>query len=256
MTHQEVIVYLLDYFISETPENQNITIPEEEEAQKQLLRGLMNQRPPSPVPSMILNLQDNYLEIELSGREVFFSSLKSVQPNIYLWQGDITTLATDGIVNAGNSDLLGCFHPCHGCIDNAIHSFAGIQLRLACQELMEKQGRPEMVGLAKITPAFNLPSKYVLHTVGPRVEGKLEEYHYTGLQSCYQSCLELAVEQGLHSLAFCCISTGEFRFPNDIACGIAVNTVTSFLKKHPNSLNVVFNVFTDQDYALYQQQLC
>lgn len=255
MTQTEKVAYLLDYFLSENLENQNVSVPKDLQGQKDLLRGLLNQRHPAPVPMGILAMEDAYLLEELGDSTVSLSSLNPVAPHLYLWQGDITTLAVDGIVNAGNSDLLGCFYPNHGCIDNIIHTKAGIRLRLACQEIMEKQGRPEATGTAKITPGFNLPCKYVLHTVGPRIDGTLENYHRDALKNCYLSCLELAVKEGLKSLAFCCISTGEFRFPQKEACRIAVNTVEEFLGKHPGSIEVIFNVFQDKDYELYQQRL-
>ncbi len=255
MTHSARIAYLLDYFLSETPENQNIAVPLDEEGQKHILRGLINQRPPMYIPDEILTMEDAYLQEELKGNVIPFSSLTPKKGNIYLWQGDITKLAIDGIVNAGNSDLLGCFHPCHKCIDNAIHSYAGIRLRFACHEIMEKQGRPEATGCAKITPAFNLPCKFVLHTVGPIVHGGLEEYHREALERCYRSCLFLASEQKLEALAFCCISTGEFHFPQEEACEIAVNVVSDYIEKVDPKLKVVFNVFKDEDLKLYEEKL-
>lgn len=254
MTHSARIAYLLDYFLSENPEHQNIAVPLDLEGQKFILRGLINQRPPSPIPQEILDMESAYLLEERKGTEVELSSLRPVEGNLYLWQGDITTLVVDGIVNAGNSGLLGCFHPCHSCIDNIIHSKAGMQLRFACQEIMEKNGRPEATGKAKITPGFHLPCDYVLHTVGPIVHGDLEEYHKDALKSCYQSCLSLAEEKGLKSLAFCCISTGEFHFPQKEACDIAVEEVKSFLAQRNSSLKVIFNVYKDEDLRLYEEK--
>lgn len=255
MKQEERLSYLLDYFLSENVEHQNISFPDDINGQKNILRGLMNFRPPMPLNPEILEMQDAYLQEELSSRIVPLSTLTPIKENLYLWQGDITTLAVDGIVNAANSDLIGCFHPNHGCIDNAIHTFSGVQLRLACHELMEKQGRPETTGNAKITPAFNLPSKYVLHTVGPIVRGDLELFHKDGLQKCYEACLELALKENLKSLAFCCISTGEYHFPNKVACEIAVTTVEAFQKKHKGALDVIFNVFKDEDLKLYEEKL-
>ena len=161
----------------------------------------------------------------------------------------------DAIVNAANSGMTGCYVPCHGCIDNAIHTFAGVQLRLACAELMAKQDRPEPTGQAKITQAYNLPCRYVLHTVGPIVQGPLTREHERQLASCYRSCLDLAGENHCKSLAFCCISTGEFRFPNRRAAAIAVETVKAWQAQHTGELEVVFNVFKDSDRAIYEKLL-
>lgn len=162
---------------------------------------------------------------------------------IAVWQGDITTLKVDAIVNAANSALRGCFHPLHSCIDNMIHSRSGIQLRLLCDKIMNKQGYEEPAGRAKITPAFNLPSKYILHTVGPIIYGHVTKKDRELLASCYRSCLALAVENGCKSIAFCCISTGEFHFPNDQAARIAVETVKSFLDEKMPPIRVIFDVF-------------
>ncbi|HIV95518.1 MAG TPA: protein-ADP-ribose hydrolase, partial [Candidatus Sellimonas avistercoris] len=183
------------------------------------------------------------------------TDLTPVSDGIYLWQGDITTLKCDAIVNAANSGMTGCYVPNHRCIDNCIHTFSGIQLRLLCGTIMEKQGYPEPTGTAKLTPAFNLPCRYILHTVGPIVSGRLTETHCRQLADCYQSCLELAAGHGLHSVAFCCISTGEFHFPNDKAAEIAVQTVREFLAKDTSVKNVIFNVFKDLDRDIYTRLL-
>ena len=181
------------------------------------------------------------------------TDLQPIEKNIYLWQGDITTLKCDAIVNAANSGMTGCYNPCHNCIDNCIHTFAGVRLRLKCAEIMKLQGYEEPTGKAKITPAYNLPCKYVIHTVGPIVQSRLTEKHRMLLKSCYESCLELAVSNEIKSIAFCCISTGVFGFPQDKAAGIAVQTVREFLKNH--DIEVIFNVFKDADYELYRQLL-
>lgn len=254
MNQKERVAYLLDYFLSENPEHQNIQVPPTLEEQKLLLRGLLNLRHPMPLSDEILAMEDAYLAEE-QGEIVHLEDLTPVKPGLYLWQGDITTLAVDAIVNAANNALLGCFYPNHGCIDNIIHTKAGVRLRLACQELMEKQGRPEATGTAKITSGYNLPSKWVIHTVGPIVSGDLEQFHRDHLKNCYLSCLELAVKEGVRSLAFCCISTGEFRFPQEEACDIAVSTVEGFLAEHPDKIQVIFNVFQDKDCELYGQRL-
>ena len=172
-----------------------------------------------------------------------------------LFRSDITTLKVDAIVNAANSALRGCFVPCHSCVDNIIHSVSGIQLRLACDALMTEQGYEEPIGKAKMTPAFNLPCRYVLHTVGPTVHGQLTKEHCRQLSDCYRSCLKLAADSGLRSVAFCCISTGEFHFPNEKAAEIAIQTVWDYLKKNQNSPEVVFNVFKDIDYNIYKKLL-
>ncbi|MET3633805.1 O-acetyl-ADP-ribose deacetylase (regulator of RNase III) [Streptococcus porcorum] len=182
------------------------------------------------------------------------SDLQEVEPQIYLWQGDITSLEVDAIVNAANSQLLGCFVPHHRCIDNAIHSQSGLQLRLACYQLMKTQRHLEATGQAKITPAYNLPANYVIHTVGPIIQEEVRSQDEALLASSYQKSLELAVEKGLTSIAFCCISTGEFRFPNQLAAEIAVRTVRAFVYDHPQ-LHVIFNVFKDEDRAIYQELL-
>ena len=183
------------------------------------------------------------------------AELTPVQPGLYLWQGDITTLRCDAIVNAANSGMTGCYVPNHRCIDNAIHTFAGVELRLACEELMEQQGYPEPTGRAKITPAFNLPCKYVLHTVGPIIDGRVTRQDRELLASCYRSCLELAAENGLESVAFCCISTGEFHFPNEQAAEIAVETVNQFMNTKTSVEKVIFNVFKDLDREIYARLL-
>ena len=183
------------------------------------------------------------------------ADLTPAEPGIYLWQGDITTLRCDAIVNAANSGLTGCYVPCHGCIDNAIHTCAGIQLRQKCAEIMARQGHDEPTGQAKITPAYNLPCKYVLHTVGPIVSGRLTKRDEELLASCYRSCLHLAEEHGARSVAFCCISTGEFHFPNGRAAEIAVETVREYRKTAHSEIEVIFNVFKDIDDRLYRALL-
>ena len=231
-------------------------IPKDEQEQKNMLRSLFNIRPPRPVTSDFLEVQDAYLREETRNKGITsLVDLTPVQEGIYLWKGDITTLRCDAIVNAANSQMLGCFCPCHGCIDNAIHTFAGVQLRAACAQLMEKQGHEEETGKARITTAYNLPCKYVLHTVGPIIRGRLTKHEKDLLASCYRSCLELAVKNNCQSIAFCCISTGEFHFPNDKAAEIAIQTVTSFLNTQEQNIRVIFNVFKDVDLHIYQKLL-
>ena len=178
-----------------------------------------------------------------------------LRPGLYLWQGDITTLKCDAIVNAANSGMTGCYIPNHRCIDNAIHTYAGVELRQYCEEIMERQGHLEPTGQARITPAFNLPCRYILHTVGPIISDRVTRRDRELLASCYRSCLKLAAELGLESVAFCCISIGEFRFPNRLAADIAVETVTDFLKGQTSVKKVIFNVFKNLDRELYEKRL-
>lgn len=254
MTQKERRIYLINRLLSEDEHYNGITIPESEADQKRLLRSLINIRLPSPIGNDFLAIQDEYLQTAIAEKGITkLHDLTPFKDNIYLWQGDITTLECDAIVNAANSGMTGCYHPCHNCIDNCIHTFAGVRLRLKCAEMMELQGHEEPTGKAKITPAYNLPCKYVIHTVGPIVQGRLTEKHRMLLKSCYESCLELAVLNRIKSIAFCCISTGVFGFPQDKAAEIAVQTVREFLKNHV--IEVIFNVFKDADYELYRQLL-
>lgn len=233
-----------------------VAVPNNELSQKRLLRALFNVRMPMPASKEFLQIQDEYLQEELRLKGITdIADLSPVAPDIYLWQGDITTLKCDGIVNAANSQMLGCFCPNHGCIDNAIHTFAGVQLRQECAEIMKAQGYEEPTGTAKITKAYNLPCKYILHTVGPIVYGELTENEERMLAKCYRSCLHVADKNGLKSLAFCCISTGEFHFPNERAAEIAVRTVTHYKTQTKSKIKVIFNVFKETDYAIYSKIL-
>lgn len=257
MTHREKLVFLIQKLQEDSP-YRGMEIPEDSEKQKRLLRTLMNIRAPQPVDAVLLKIQDEYLQEEIEEKGIVDGDeLPAVPGNrrLVLWKGDITTLKTDAIVNAANSALRGCFVPCHGCIDNVIHSACGMQLRLLCDEIMTKQGQEEPTGQAKITPAFNLPCRYILHTVGPIVSGSLKEIHCEQLAGCYRSCLELAAEQGLKSVAFCCISTGEFHFPKKEAAEIAVKTVTEYLEQNAEMERVIFDVYTEEDYQIYRQIL-
>lgn len=248
--------YLVQALKQENEQYKNLAVPDDAAEQKLLLRALFNVRMPAPATEEFLAVQDEYLQEETRQKGVTeLAELSPVQEDIYLWQGDITTIACDGIVNAANSQMLGCFCPNHGCIDNAIHTYAGVQLRLECAKLMRRQGHEEETGRAKITPAYNLPCRYVLHTVGPIIEGALTRRDCEQLSSCYRSCLELAEQNGLSSIAFCCISTGEFRFPNDKAAQIAVQTVKEFKAQTQSEIKVIFNVFKDSDYEIYRNLL-
>ncbi len=254
MTQTERRLYLINYLINEDSNHRNVEIPNDTVLQKRLLRSLMNIREAKPVSQEFINIQDKYLQADI-GEVVSLASLTPVERGIYLWQGDITKLKADAIVNAANSSLLGCFIPCHGCIDNAIHSAAGVQLRLECAEIMKAQGHSEATGTAKITSAYNLPCSHVIHTVGPVVGARLTDKDCRLLADCYRSCLRLATDYGLKSIAFCCISTGEFHFPNDRGAEIAVDTVRNFRRENTDSPEVIFNVFKDIDREIYSKLL-
>ena len=256
MNQSEKRLFLIQSLLKERPEYQDMNIPAEPERQRQLLRGLMNIRAPRRIGADFQKMQDEYLQNETAAKGITdIADLTPIQQGLYLWQGDITTLKCDAIVNTANSGMTGCYIPNHRCIDNAIHTFAGVELRLACEELMEQQGYPEPTGQAKITPAFNLPCRYVLHTVGPIIRGRVTKEDKELLASCYRSCLELAAENGLESVAFCCISTGEFHFPNEQAAQIAVETVKQFMNRKISVKKVIFNVFKDLDKAIYEKLL-
>ncbi len=256
MNQSERRIFLIRELLSERPDCADMQIPAEIDGQKRLLRSLFNVRMPKPVSEEFLRIQDEYLQEEIAGKGITrLEDLTPVQDTLYLWQGDITTLECDAIVNAANSGLLGCFCPNHGCIDNAIHTFAGVRLRTACAEIRNRQGCEEETGQAKMTPAFNLPCQFVLHTVGPIVHGSLTEKDKACLASCYRSCLTLAEQNAIKSIAFCCISTDEFHFPNDQAARIAVQTVKEYKRQTKSKIEVIFNVFKDLDYEIYKKLL-
>ena len=255
MTQEERLKYLINYLLNEQPEYSTINIPESVEEKKQLLRSLMNVRPPSDISQDFLLVQNQYLSQEIIKKGIInVNDLTPIKEKIYLWQGDITTLRCDAIVNAANNRLLGCFVPCHECIDNAIHTYAGIQLRLACDKIMKSKNSFAETGSAEITQAYNLPSDYIIHTVGPIINSNLTQNDCLLLKLCYQSCLNAAEENNLKSIAFCCISTGEYHFPNQKAAEIAIDTVTEFIKSS-NIERVIFNVFKDKDYEIYRKLL-
>lgn len=256
MTQKERRLYLIRELLREQPEYSNTQIPANEQEQRNLLRSLFNIRMPQLVSEAFLEVQDAYLQERAKEKGITDSSdLTPAQDGLYLWKGDITTLRCDAIVNAANSQMLGCFCPCHGCIDNAIHTFSGVQLRSACAELMRQQGHEEQTGSAKITPAYNLPCKYVLHTVGPIIRGRVTKKDKDLLAACYRSCLNLAEQNGVRSIAFCCISTGEFHFPNREAAEIAVETVQKYRKESGSQIKVIFNIFKEIDYNIYRELL-
>ena len=255
---------LIRYLIDEDLQYAEMRIPEDLQGKRDLFRALRNVREPRPVSEEFLRLQDEELQEQLEEKGIVDSSdigefsIFNSPFSISLWQGDITRLRVDAIVNAANAQMLGCFHPLHKCIDNAIHSAAGVQLREECHRLMLQQGHPEPTGRAKITKAYNLPCKYVIHTVGPIIpNGIPTEPQKDQLASCYRSIMACADENGLESVAFCCISTGEFRFPNRLAAEIAVQTVKDYLNARPDCSvkQVIFNVFKDVDRDIYQRLL-
>lgn len=256
MNQNERRLFLICSLLNERLEYRDRRIPQDVSDQKLLLRGLLNVRPAQVCNPEFLRVQDAYLRQATAEKGITdCSALSPVQPGLYLWQGDITTLKCDAIVNAANSGMTGCYAPNHRCIDNAIHTFAGVQLRLACAEIMERQGCPEPTGQAKITPAFNLPCRYILHTVDPIVDESPTERDCAQLESCYRACLTLAAENHPESIAFCCISTGEFHFPNEQAAQIAVQTVKPFLNQKSSVKKVIFNVFKDLDREIYARLL-
>ena len=256
MNQNERRIFLIQELLKENKRYEDMEIPQDFEEQRELLRALMNVRIAKNVDDEFIKVQDEYLKEETKRKGIVdIDDLKPIKDGIYLWQGDITTLRCDAIVNAANSGMTGCYVPNHRCIDNCIHSFAGVQLRLECDEIMTKQGYSEPTGQAKITNSYNLPCKYIIHTVGPIINGKLTSKDCDLLESCYKSCLELAVKNNLESIAFCCISTGEFHFPNDKAAQIAVKTVEEFMKKETSLKKVIFNVFKDMDKEIYRKLL-
>lgn len=231
-------------------------IPADAAEQRRLLRGLMNVRPPAAADAEFLAVQDDYLRQRIA--EDGITDVRELTPlsgDLCIWQGDITRLRCGAIVNAANSGLTGCYIPCHGCIDNCIHSYAGVQLRAECAGLMARQGHEEPTGQAKLTRAYNLPCDYVLHTVGPIVSGTVTAEDERLLASCYRACLDLAAENGIGSIAFCCISTGVFHFPNGRAAEIAVDTVRRWKAETGSGIKVIFNVFKDRDREIYEKLL-
>lgn len=220
------------------------------------LRALMNVRMPGELSEEFLQIQDAYLAEENAGRGIVtLAEIQELSTDLYLWKGDITRLQVGAIVNAANSGMTGCYQPCHNCIDNCIHTYAGIELRNYCNDIMQRQGYAEPTGQAKITPAFNLPCDYVIHTVGPIVQGKLTVEHESLLMSCYESCLRIAEENNLESIAFCCISTGVFMFPNEKAAELAIQTVKQYKDRTKTKIKVIFNVFKEEDERIYRRFL-
>ena len=261
MNQSERRLFLIKSLIAEDARLSGSEIPGDPKGQAALLRALFNVREPREIGEGFLEVQNAYLREET--RKKGITKASDLQPletengtDLCLWQGDITTLECDAIVNAANSGMTGCYVPNHRCIDNCIHTFAGLQLRNECAKLMRRQGAAEATGSAKLTRAFNLPCKFVLHTVGPIIrQAKPTNFEREELASCYKACLKLAAEAGLASVAFCCISTGEFRFPHEEAAQIAVATVKAFTQSKTSVTKVVFNVFKDEDKRIYGRLL-
>lgn len=252
--------FLIDYLIKE---NKNIDIkeiPQNISDKKRLYRSLCDIREPLPISKEYIKIENEFLMIENTNKGIMessditpFSKYKGSQ--ICLWQGDITTLRVNAIVNAANSQGLGCFIPCHKCIDNAIHSASGVELRLECNEKMHKIGRLQ-TGKSFITSGYNLPSKYVIHTVGPVIYEKVTEKEVQELKDCYINSLNLAKENNIKTIAFPCISTGEFRFPKELASKIAVEAIKEYLNTNENCFEkIIFNVFSEEDYKIYLKNL-
>ncbi len=264
MTQSERLDYLVEAFIEDSKEYGDLRIPNDPEEKRKILRSLMNIRMPSSMSEEVLSVQDDYLtERNREKGIVTLNDIPEIKDGLSIWQGDITRLAVDAIVNAANSQMLGCFVPMHSCIDNCIHSFAGIQLRNECNEKMKVkriqygEDYEQPTAAPMLTEAYNLPAKKIVHVVGPIVSGRLTEDLENDLADCYANTLDLCKDSGLRSVAFCCISTGVFHFPNRKAAQIAVKTVREWMKRYPDSMDrVIFNVFKDEDRRYYEQELC
>lgn len=229
-----------------------VDIPEDPDDRWRLLRAIMNVRGPMQIDPSVLSVQDRLLRRLNEMKGVVDPRDLEFKDGICLWRGDITRLGCDAIVNVANSAMLGCFMPNHACIDNYVHTYAGMQLRFECAGIM--RGRREPVGTAIITDAYNLPCGHIIHTVGPTVDGSLTEKECTELGSSYRSCLDLAKENGLKTIAFCCISAGVFGFPQEEAAELAIGTVREFLDENKD-MEVIFDVFTDRDEEIYRNIL-
>ena len=262
-TQEQRLDYLVEEFKADSCEYKDLQTPVDAEGKRRILRSLMNIRMPRDLPDEVLAVQDEYL----SGRAeekgiVRLSDIPVIQDNLSIWQGDITRMEVDAIVNAANSQMLGCFVPMHTCIDNCIHTFAGIQLRAECNRKMNhlriRYGRDyeQPTAVPMLTDAYNLPAKKVIHIVGPIMQDRLTPALEKDLADCYRNTLDMCLENGLKSVAFCCISTGVFRFPNRKAAEIAVSTVKCWIADHPGTMErVIFNVFKDEDREYYEELL-
>ena len=255
--------YLVEEFKADSVQYKDLKMPKDTEGKRRILRSLMNIRMPRKMDEAVLSVQDEYLQARIRENGIVeLADIPIIRDRMSIWQGDITRLAVDAIVNAANSQMLGCFVPMHTCIDNCIHTFAGVQLRAECARQMEqlksRYGRDyeQPTALPMLTDAYNLPARKVIHIVGPIVQGRLTTSLENDLAACYRNTLDMCLENGLKSVAFCCISTGVFHFPNKRAAEIAVQTVTGWLSEHPGGMErVIFNVFKDEDKAYYEQLL-
>ena len=266
MTQNERLNYLVEEFKTDSVRYKDLTTPPDTEGKRQLLRSLMNIRMPKEMPEEVLKVQDEYLSGRAQEKGVVrlsdIPAMDGSNSSLSVWQGDITRLRVDAIVNAANSQMLGCFIPMHTCIDNCIHTFAGVQLRAECSRQMNRMrsryGRnyEQPTAIPMLTDAYNLPAKKVVHIVGPIVTWRLTKDLEQDLANCYKNALDLCLENEIRSLAFCCISIGVFHFPNQRAAKIAVKTVTEWFKAHPLALErVIFNVFKDEDKTYYETEL-
>jgi len=265
MTQEQRLDYLVEQFKRDSGEYADLEVGSSVEEKRRVLRSLMNIRLPRELDEETLRVQDEYLQQRVRENGVVHVEdipVTITDPHISIWRGDITRLAADAIVNAANSQMLGCFVPMHACIDNCIHTFAGVQLRAACSRQMSQlrsrygRGYEQPTAVPMLTDAYNLPAKKVVHIVGPIVQGQLTKALEQDLASCYTNTLDLCAENGLRTVAFCCISTGVFHFPNDRAAEIAVGTVRRWLAAHEGAVDrVIFNVFKDEDRQLYEKQV-
>lgn len=262
----EKLDFLIDYLLKENKEIKLKDMPKTSEEKANLWRALCNIRNAKPISAEYLKVQDEYLQERLEETQLTnVENIKSIKETysktnlenankICLWQGDITKLKIDAIVNAANSQGLGCFQPLHNCIDNQIQTFSGIQMRLECDKYMKKIGYNLPTGKAFITNGYNLPSKYVIHTVGPIINFEVSNEDKKLLKDCYINSLKIASEKGLKTIAFPCISTGIFRFPKELAVMCAFQGINEFLRDNKNSLEkIIFNVYGEEDFDIYDQ---
>ena len=264
MTQEERLDYLMEEFKADSAEYKDLQIPEDTEGKRRILRSLMNIRMPRRMNEEVLSVQDEYLQERIRENGIVkLSDIPVIKDRLSIWQGDITRLAVDAIVNAANSQMLGCFVPMHACIDNCIHTFAGVQLRAECNRQMNrlriKYGKDyeQPTAVPMLTDGYNLPAKKIIHIVGPIVQYGLTPELEKDLSDCYRNTLEMCADNGLKSVAFCCISTGVFHFPNKRAAEIAVKTVKEWIAEHPDTMErVIFNVFKDEDKKYYEEELC
>ncbi len=246
--------FLITYLLEER--NEHVVLEDDDEQNFKLFRTLVNTRKPKPISEQWLEVQDAFLKGEIEKKGITkMKELIPINKNMYLWQGDITTLQTDAIVNSSDEKLLGCFYPCHNCLNNAIHTYEGVRLRLQCKDIIKKQGHSECIGNTKVTKCFNLPAEYIIHTVVPRIEKEIDYDDIEDLRACYRSCLQASKSYEIKNIAFPCLSTGNCNFPNSVAAKIAIGEVIRFQNRGGIDVNVLFNVFTDEDHEIYSKYL-